>query len=102
VTAATVAVDVLLAAGTLLTVIFSVGALVAPDFFSRQHYVTPITSLAAPLVGLALAVANGWSLLTAQILITVFGLAATGPFIEAATARAAAQRAGLVESEPAE
>ncbi len=56
-----VVVDVLLAAGLLVTVASAVGALVMRTVYNRMHFLTPVTSLAGPLLGLALAIENGWA-----------------------------------------
>lgn len=94
-----VVVDVLLAAGLLVTVASAVGALVMRTVYNRMHFLTPVTSLAGPLLGLALAIENGWGLTTAVILFTVFLLALSGAVLEAATGRLAAQRAGLLPAD---
>ncbi len=94
-----VVVDVLLAAGLLVTVVSAVGALVMRTVYNRMHFLTPVTSLAGPLLGLALAIENGWGLTTAVILFTVFLLALSGAVLEAATGRLAAQRAGLLPAD---
>lgn len=94
-----VVVDVLLAAGLLVTVVSAVGALVMRTVYNRMHFLTPVTSLAGPLLGLALAIENGWGLTTAVILFTVFLLALSGAVLEAATGRLAAQREGLLPAD---
>ena len=50
---------VLLVAGVAVIVAASLGALCLSEPLDRLHYVTPVTSLGAPLVGVSLAVANG-------------------------------------------
>jgi hypothetical protein len=45
------------------------------------------------LIGAGLAVANGWGLTTATVLLTVMLLAVTGPVLGAAMARLAGQHA---------
>jgi multicomponent Na+:H+ antiporter subunit G len=94
---ANVATDVLLWVGTAITVLSCLGALTFRRVYVRLHYLSPITSIGAPLVGLALAVKNGWGLTTAQDVFIVFLLAITGPVIEVATGRVSAQREGLIE-----
>ena len=89
----------LLWAGVGVAVLSALRALLASGPYHRLHYLTPITSVASPLVGLALAVDTGWQVATAEILVIVALLAATGPVLQAATARVAAQRDGLVPSE---
>jgi multisubunit Na+/H+ antiporter MnhG subunit len=87
----------LLTAGCLVIVSSAVGALVTKDFYRRLHWLTPVTSLGGPLVGMALAITNGWSLTTAIVLLTVLLLGVTAPILTAATGRVAAQRDGIVD-----
>jgi multicomponent Na+:H+ antiporter subunit G len=94
--------DVLLGVGVLVAVAAAVGALAVRDVLDRLHFLTPVTSLAAPLVGTSLAVANGWGATTAQILLTVFLLAVAGPVLESATGRMLAQERGVVPAEEPE
>jgi multicomponent Na+:H+ antiporter subunit G len=86
---------VLLGLSVAIVALSVLGALRMGTVFARLHFVTPITSLAAPLFGLALAIENGWGLTAATILLTVFVLAATGPVIQAATGRLAAEHEGI-------
>lgn len=83
---------VLLGAGVLVAVVSSLGALWMPSVRDRMHFLTPVTSLAGPLVGAALAVANGWGTTTGQILLVVVLLAVTGPVLQIATGRLVGQR----------
>lgn len=89
----------LLAAGCLVVVVAAVGALLCKDFYRRLHFLTPVTSIGGPLIGLALAVADGWGLTTAIILLTVALLGLTGPVLAAATGRAAAQHDGILDEQ---
>lgn len=93
------AAEVLLWAGIAVTVLACLGALTFRRVYLRLHYLTPMTSIGAPLVGLALAVDNGWGLTMAQDVFIVFLLAITGPVLEAATGQVSAQREGLIEEE---
>jgi multicomponent Na+:H+ antiporter subunit G len=68
----------------------------------RLHFLTPATSLGTPLVGLGLVLENGWSLTSAQIVITCVLLMITGPVLASATVRLAAQREGSVPQESPE
>lgn len=95
-------IHVLLFAGVAVAVLSCLGALAADSFYTRLHFITPVTSLAAPLIGLSLAIDNGWGLTTAMILFIVFLLGVTGPQLEAATGRVAAQREGIVPKESPE
>lgn len=85
--------------GIAVTVLACLGALTTRRVYVRLHFLSPVTSIGAPLIGLALAVENGWGLTTAQDLFIVFVLALTGPVLEAATGRMAAQREGLIDEE---
>jgi monovalent cation/proton antiporter MnhG/PhaG subunit len=89
---------VLLAAGCLIVVASSLAAVLVRDFYRRLHWLTPITSIGSPLIGLSVAVANGWSLTTAVVMLTVVLLGVTGPVLTAAVGRAAAQQDGIVKS----
>jgi multicomponent Na+:H+ antiporter subunit G len=60
---------------------------------ARLHFLAPVTSVGAVLIGAGLAVANGWGLTTATVLLTVMLLAVTGPVLGAAMARLAGQHA---------
>jgi multisubunit Na+/H+ antiporter MnhG subunit len=91
------------AAGVGVAVLSVLGALVAGrDLYLRQHYVTSITSLAGPLVGVGLTIENGWGLTSGQILLVVGLLAVSGPVAGAATGRLFAQSDGTVDSESPE
>jgi multicomponent Na+:H+ antiporter subunit G len=81
--------ELLLGAGVLVTVASSVAALLVRSLYDRLHFLTPVTSLAGPLVGAALAIENGWGTTTGQILFVVLLLAVTGPVLGAATGRLA-------------
>jgi multicomponent Na+:H+ antiporter subunit G len=87
------------AAGLAVVVLAPLSALTMRQLFSRLHFITPMTSLGAPLIAVALGIQNGWGLTTGLILLIVFLLAITGPVLEAATGRLAAQREGLIKRE---
>jgi multisubunit Na+/H+ antiporter MnhG subunit len=89
----------LLAAGSLIVVASAVGTLLAKDFYRRLHWLTPVTTIGGPLIGLALAIANGWSLTTAIILLTVGLLAITAPVLTSTVGRVGAQHDDLVGDE---
>jgi multisubunit Na+/H+ antiporter MnhG subunit len=100
-TAGQVVTGVLLTAGVLVAVASAVGALLMRDALDRLHFLSPVTSLAAPLVWGAMAVENGWNAATAGTLLTVFLLALSGPVLGSATGRLVAQRQGRVPEEEA-
>lgn len=90
------------AAGIAVVVLSSAAALVLWQVLGRLHFLSPATSLGVPLVGLGLAVENGWSLTTAEILFICLLLAGTGPVLASATGRMAAQRQGATSRETPE
>ncbi len=96
-TAARAASLVLLWAGVGVIVASSLAMLLFGDTLQRLHYLSPVTSLGAPLIGLSLAVANGWGLTTALVLVITFFVVVTGPVLGSATARLVAHERGLVE-----
>jgi multicomponent Na+:H+ antiporter subunit G len=91
-TAGQVVAGVLVGAGVLVAVASAIGALVVRDVLDRLHFLSPVTSLAAPLVGAGMAVENGWSLASAGTVFTVFLLALSGPVLGSATGRLVTQR----------
>ena len=97
--AARTAVLVLCAAGIAVVVASALGAAVMCKAYNRMHFISPATSLGAPLIGAALGIENGWGLTTGLIVLIVGLLALTGPALEAATGRVAAQREGLLPEE---
>ncbi|MCE3553273.1 monovalent cation/H(+) antiporter subunit G [Pseudonocardia sp. RS11V-5] len=93
-TAAQVVSAVATGAGVLVVVLAALRALVTRDVLVRLHLITPVTSVGGPLIGLGLAIPNGWTAPTAQILVTVFLLALTGPVLGSATGRLVARADG--------
>ncbi len=90
-------------AGVVVAVLSALGAVAAGrDHYLRLHYVTPITSLAGPLVGVGLTIESGWGITSGQILLVVGLLAVSGPVASAATGRLFAQSDGTVRSESPE
>jgi multicomponent Na+:H+ antiporter subunit G len=83
---------VLIWLGVLVVVVSAVAALVLPAVHPRLHALTPVTSLAGPLIGAGVAVLNGFSLTTATVLLIVVLLAITGPALTTAMARLAGER----------
>jgi multisubunit Na+/H+ antiporter MnhG subunit len=92
----------LMAAGLLAVVAACIGAVLAPGVLARLHFLSPVTSLAGPLIGAALVLSNGWGLTAGADLLSVGLLALTGPSLAAATGRLAAQQQGLVGKESPE
>ncbi|MGH8888813.1 MAG: monovalent cation/H(+) antiporter subunit G [Acidothermaceae bacterium] len=94
--------DVLLFLGVAIVVASSCAALWLRGVFVRLHFLSPVTSLGGPLIGIALGLENGWGLTTGLILFTVLLLAFSGPVVEVATARVMAQREAIVMEESPE
>jgi multicomponent Na+:H+ antiporter subunit G len=90
----------LVSLGTAVIVASAVGAAaIGRDAFNRLHFITPVTSLGAPLVAVGLSVQEGPGYTTAEILFIALLLFVAGPALESATARTEAQRRGLVKEE---
>lgn len=99
--AAHVAGLVLYGLGIVVVVVTCWLALLPHPPLQRLHLVSPATSLGAPLVGLGLALENGWRLASGEVLLIAALLAFTGPALVAATGRIMAEREGLLgEEEP--
>lgn len=86
-------------AGCLVLAFACTGAVLVRSLYVRLHFLTPVTSLGGPLIGLGLAIDQGFSLTSGLDLLIVGLLAATGPILESATGRVAAQRDGRVSNE---
>jgi multisubunit Na+/H+ antiporter MnhG subunit len=80
--------DVLLALAVMLVLVSSLGVLVMRQDLEKVHYVTPAALVAPLFVALAVTVQQGWSQDTAQTWLAVLVMAATGPVLAHATARA--------------
>jgi multicomponent Na+:H+ antiporter subunit G len=74
-------------AGVLVVIAAAIGMVRARDLVSRLHFLTPVTTLGGPLIGLGLIIANGINLGSAVTALTVVLLAVTGPVLQSATAR---------------
>lgn len=94
-------VAVLLAAAGVVVVLSGLGLLAARDQLPRLHFVTPVTSAAAPLTGAAYVVQLGPGLASGLVVAIVLALAATGPVLGAAIGRAAAGEEGILPDEEA-
>jgi multicomponent Na+:H+ antiporter subunit G len=76
--------DALLAVSLLVTVLSTIGALTMRTIFGKLHYLTPVTTVAGPLFGVALI---------------VILLALSSPILQMAMGRAAAQDSGVLQPE---
>ncbi|MCR6482029.1 monovalent cation/H(+) antiporter subunit G [Amycolatopsis sp. OK19-0408] len=90
---------VLVFAGVAVVVLSAVTMLRARTLLNRLHLLAPVTTLGAPLVGIGLALANGWNLGSAAILLTVVLLAATGPVLQSGLGRVEAERQGVIDED---
>jgi len=89
----------LVALGSAVIAASSIGALVVRgDTLTAVHFLSPVTSLGAPLVGAGVCVAEGWGLTAGEILLVVGILFVTGPVMTSATGRLVAQQQGLIET----
>lgn len=82
--------------GTALMVASVVGAVLAGEALTRVHFLTPITSLGAPVAGAGVCVAEGWGITSGEIVLILFVLFISGPVLSAATGRLIAQQNGLL------
>lgn len=93
----------LVALGTAVVVASCLGAMaVRTGVYDRMHFVTPITSLGAPLVAIGLSVQDGLGLTTASLLLVAALLFIAGPVLEAATGRMIAQLEDRLPSDASE
>jgi multicomponent Na+:H+ antiporter subunit G len=93
---------VLLFSGVATIVVSSWAALWLRGALVRLHYLSPVTTIGGPLIGISLLLDRGWGLATGLILLTVFLIAVSGPAIAVATARVIAQREGITPTESPE
>ncbi len=84
---------VFLGAGTLLQLLCCVGVWLAPNAYSRLHFVSPATSLAAFFIAVAMVVHDGFNQAGSKALLLFLLLLFSGAFLSHATARAARTRA---------
>lgn len=85
--------------GVVVVVLSAALALPLPHTEDRLHLLAPMTSLGTPLVALGLALRNGWSLTTLQIVLTCLLICVTGPVMTSAAARVAAMQKGAIPRE---
>jgi multicomponent Na+:H+ antiporter subunit G len=89
--------------GVAVAIVSVVGALVVgSDSYTRLHFVTPITSVAGPLVAIGLCIQSGWGITAGTIILIVGLLFVAGPVTTAATGRLMAQADHKVDSQAPE
>lgn len=87
-------------AGTAVVVLAAVGSVaVRGDVFTRLHFVTPVTSLGAPLVATGVCIDSGQPWVIAEVSLITLLLFVSGPVLEAAAAQTAAQDHGVITDE---
>lgn len=90
---------VLLGLAALVVVLSAVGLLLARGRLARLHFLTPVTSVAAPLVGAAYWVDEGMGLSAGLVLFIAALLLLSGPPLGTAIARSTAEEQELLPSE---
>lgn len=86
--------------GVAVVIASVVGALLmGMDPINRLHFVTPITSVAGPLIAVGLCIQTGWGITAGTIILVVGLLFVAGPVTAAATGRLMAQERDEVDSE---
>lgn len=98
-TAGGLAVDVMLALALLIVALSTLGAVVMRTTFGKLHFITPVTSVAGPLFCAALVVDSTWGINTGLEILATGLVAISGPILEAAIGRVAAQRMRVIEPE---
>ena len=88
-TAQSVVVDVLLAAGVALAVAGSAGVLLMASPLDRLHYVTPVSVVSAVVVAAAVVVKESFDARGLKAILVAVTLLFLGPVLTQATARAA-------------
>jgi multicomponent Na+:H+ antiporter subunit G len=78
---------VLAFAGVAVVLIAVAGLLRARGTLARLHFLTPVTTLGGPLIGLGLVIEIGWNITSGMVALTVVLLAVIGPVQQSATAR---------------
>ena len=86
---------VLLGLAAVVVVLATFGLVRTADGVARLHFLTPVTSVAAPLIGVAYLVDQGMGLATGLVLLIVGLLAVTGPPLGTAIARLTAEERDL-------
>lgn len=79
-------------AGVAVVVVAVAGMLRARGTLARLHFLTPVTTLGGPLIGIGLIIDIGWNTTSGMVALTVALLAITGPVQQSATARLAQER----------
>lgn len=94
---------VMVGIGCTVIALAAVGAAtVGGDMFMRLHFLTPVTSLGAPVVCVGLCLESRQPWVIAELVVIAVMLFVAGPVLESSTARASAQVRGIdKEDQPA-
>ncbi|HEU5033484.1 MAG TPA: monovalent cation/H(+) antiporter subunit G [Mycobacteriales bacterium] len=95
----TLAADVMLSLSLLIIVLAAFGAVVMRTTFGKLHFITPVTTVGAPLFCAALVVDSTWSIATGLEILTTALVMLSGPILEAAIGRVGAQQRQIIEPE---
>lgn len=86
--------------GTALIVASAIGAVATGGGeLTRVHFLSPVTSLGAPIAGAGVCVGEGWGLASGETILILAVLFLSGPVLGAATGRVIAQQDGLLGDE---
>jgi multicomponent Na+:H+ antiporter subunit G len=97
-----VLIDVLASLATLIILLSAAGALVVRSPLARLHFLSPVTSLAAPVLGVALVLQLGWGIASGLVVFTIGLLAASSPVLESAIARLIGLTEGILPERDAD
>lgn len=97
-----IVIDVLASLATLVIVLSGVGALIVRGPMAKLHFLSPMTSLASPLLGIALVLQQGWGIASGLVLLTIGLLAGSSPVLESATARLIGLEQGILPERDAD
>jgi multicomponent Na+:H+ antiporter subunit G len=95
-------VEVLASLATFIIVLSAAGALIVRTPMARLHFLSPVTSLAGPLLGIALVLQQGWGIASGLVVLTIGLLAVSSPVLESATARLIGLEQGVLPEQDAD
>jgi multisubunit Na+/H+ antiporter MnhG subunit len=90
---------ILVGAGCTVVALSTLAALRSSTVYDRLHLLTIVTSVAAPLIGIAVAIHDGWSAADGVVVAIAVIVAVSGPVVGAATARTTAEREHIITEE---
>jgi len=93
VSAATIAVEVLLAIAVIVSWLCCLGLLLMKDFYEKLHYMSSVTTISAFCVLAAVVIEEGWGQATIKTVLVFLTLLVMNAVLSHATARAARIRA---------